>query len=706
MRSYFSEALYINPEIITDQNGNASIAIPLADSITTWRMAMLASTEHGALGTATSSLKVFQDFFVDLDLPVTLTQGDQVSVPVAVYNYSGSAGSVKLKLEPDEWYALTEDSAEKTVSVDPGSAGGSQFAIEAKHIGKFKLKLTAQMGGETKRADIVVREIEVIPNGREQSLVFNGQLEAAAKHDVEFPQSSIAGASKIFVRLYPGPLSQVIEGMDSILRMPNGCFEQTSSSTYPNVLALDYMKRTKKLTPEVHAKAEGYIANGYQRLLTFEVPGGGFSWFGDAPANKILTAYGLMEFYDMSKVHEVDHKLILRTQQWLAGQQQADGSWKPDKSFINEGATNAYNSDVLRITAYIARSLENTSYQGPAIEKANRFIKSRMDGKLDAYTLAVLGNFAVDNGNDREFIGPIMQLLLEARTEKDEQAWWNAEETSVYSRGTSASVETTGLAVQALLKWGQAPATVRKALNYITSKKDASGAWGNTQATIMALRALLLASEKGTADVRGTAEIVINGKTASTLQLKADNNELLHQFVFKEIETKGTNSVEIRFNGKGGLGYQVAGQYFIPWDEKPAEEALSISVTYDRTQLTQNDTATAIATVRNNLTKTAKMVMVDLGIPPGFELLSEDLQSYQEKSTGRKSGRLEKFNLTATQAILYFDSFAPGETVKLQYRLRAKYPMRARTFQSRVYEYYDPEVNSVARPVQLEVRKR
>ncbi len=72
VRSYFPEALYINPEIITDQNGDASITIPLADSITTWRMAMLASTTHGALGSATSSLKVFQDFFVDLDLPVTL----------------------------------------------------------------------------------------------------------------------------------------------------------------------------------------------------------------------------------------------------------------------------------------------------------------------------------------------------------------------------------------------------------------------------------------------------------------------------------------------------------------------------------------------------------------------------------------------------------------------------------------------------------
>src|SRR5205823_1609862 len=198
-----------------------------------------------------------------------------------------------------------------------------------------------------------VREIEVVPNGREQNIVHNGRVETAAQHDLNFPAASIPDASKIFVRLYPGPLSQVIEGMDAILRMPYGCFEQTSSSTYPNVLAIDYMKRTKKLTPEVHAKAEGFIANGYQRLLTFEVRGGGFSWFGQAPANKILTSYGLMEFSDMSKVHDVDANVIQRTQQWLASQQQGDGSWKPDTSFINEGATNRYNSDVQRITAYV-----------------------------------------------------------------------------------------------------------------------------------------------------------------------------------------------------------------------------------------------------------------------------------------------------------------------------------------------------------------
>jgi uncharacterized protein YfaS (alpha-2-macroglobulin family) len=706
VRSYFPEALYINPEIITDKDGRASIVIPMADSITTWRMAMIASTQHGALGTSTSSLKVFQDFFVDLDLPVTLTQGDRVSVPVAIYNYSDARGDVGFQLQADNWFSLVDDVAEKSVTVDSARVGGSQFTLEAKRIGKFKLTLSARMKGGANRADFVVREIEVIPNGREQNLVFNGRLENTVQHEVDFPGNAIPDASKIFVRLYPGPLSQVVEGMDSILRMPGGCFEQTSSSTYPNVLALDYMKRTKKLTPEVHAKAEGYIANGYQRLLTFEVPGGGFSWFGSAPANKILTAYGLMEFYDMSKVSDVDPKLIFRTQHWLAGQQLADGSWKPDASFTNEGATNRYNSDVLRITAYLAWSLENTGYQGTAVERAKQLVENHMSAKMDAYTLAVVANFAADYGKDREFRRQAIQLLLDARTEKNEQVWWNAEETSVYATGPSASVETTGLAVQALLRSGEALGTARKALSYIASRKDAYGTWGTTQATIMALRALLSATEKGTADVRGTLLVLLNGSPAEKLVLTPENNDLLQQFVLKGIDSQRASTVEIRFEGKGGLSYQVVGSYFLPWDQKPVGEPLSIDVAYDRTRLAQDDIATASATVRNNRDKTANMVMVDLGIPPGFDLLSEDLQAYQDKSSGLKSGHLSKFSLTATQAILYFDSFAPGDTVTLKFRLRAKYPIRARTFQSRVYEYYDPEVSSVARPVQLEVRKR
>jgi uncharacterized protein YfaS (alpha-2-macroglobulin family) len=496
--------------------------------------------------------------------------------------------------------------------------------------------------------------------------------------------------------------------MDSLLRMPYGCFEQTSSSTYPNVLALDYMKRTKKAAPGVSAKAEGYIAAGYQRLVTFEVPGGGFSWFGNAPANKILTSYGLMEFSDMSKVHDVDPKLIQRTQQWLADQQQADGSWRPDNGGIAEGATNRFQSDVLRITAYVAWALKVTGYQGAAVDRARQFIETHNAGSIDAdaYTLAVLANFAVDYGRDRAFADRAMRALLAARSEHGDQISWTTQQTGMYGGGTSAAVETTGLAVQALLKWGGEPAIAAKAINFIIAKKDSAGTWGTTQATIMALRALLLSTESGAGTAKGAVEVLLNGKGVARLNLAADNNDLFHQFVFKGNDLLQSNRVAIRFTGEGTLAYQIAGRYFTPWDEKPANEPLSIEVSYDRTHLAQDQIATATATVRNRLASTANMVMVDLGIPPGFELLSEDLDACRDKKMGKNSGRLDKFSLTPTQAILYFDSIAPNDTLRLSFRLRAKYPVRARTFASQVYEYYNPAVHATARPVQLQVVKR
>ncbi len=335
------------------------------------------------------------------------------------------------------------------------------------------------------------------------------------------------------------------------------------------MLALDYMKRTKKLTPEVHAKAEGFIANGYQRLLTFEVPGGGFSWFGNPPANKILTSYGLMEFSDMSKVHDVDPKLIERTQQWLAGQQQADGSWKPDTSFINEGATNRYNTDVLRITAYIGWALENTGYQGPAVEKAQQFVEQHMGGEdADTYTLAVLANFAADYGKDREFTRAARCSRCSTRVPKKTSRRGGPRRRPASTRPARAPAwRPPASPCRRCSSGARRPQTAGKALAYIAAKKDASGTWGTTQATIMALRALLLSTEKGAADVRGTVEVSLNGKTVETLTLTPENNDLLHQFVFKNVDASGPTRWNCASRARAAWPIRSWAGYFLPWDE-------------------------------------------------------------------------------------------------------------------------------------------
>jgi hypothetical protein len=154
----------------------------------------------------------------------------------------------------------------------------------------------------------------VYPDGKEVRFSSSDQLNAGkpVKQTALIPDKAIAGTQKLMVKIYPGVLSQVVEGLDSMLRMPSGCFEQTSSTTYPNLLVMDYLKTTKQAAPETQMKAEEYINLGYQRLTTFEVDSGGFSLFGGPPADRMLTAYGLQEFSDMSRVHDVDADLVRR----------------------------------------------------------------------------------------------------------------------------------------------------------------------------------------------------------------------------------------------------------------------------------------------------------------------------------------------------------------------------------------------------------
>jgi hypothetical protein len=151
-------------------------------------------------------------------------------------------------------------------------------------------------------------------------------------------------------------------------------FEQTSSVTYPNILVLDYMKATKQLTPEIQMKAEGFVNTGYQRLLSFEVNGGGFEWFGNPPANQILTAYGLMEFKDMSKVHEVDPAVISRTQKWLISRQQGDGSWAPDQAYLHQESWGRIQNSNLPVTAYATWALLESGYDGAEMRKAVDYV--------------------------------------------------------------------------------------------------------------------------------------------------------------------------------------------------------------------------------------------------------------------------------------------------------------------------------------------
>jgi len=693
VRQFFPETMFFQPALITDERGRATLDLDMADSITTWRMSTMASSLRGQLGSRDMPLRVFQDFFIDIDLPVALTQNDEVSIPVAIYNYLPRAQEIALELDRGDWFELL-DEARKVVNIKAEDVGVAYFRLRVKQIGNHRITVTAR-GSEM--SDAMQRQIEVVPDGKEIREVVNDRIDADVKRTVVIPQEAIAEASNILVKIYPGIFSQAVEGLDSMLRMPFGCFEQTSSVTYPNILVLDYLKTTGQVSPELQMKAEGFINVGYQRLVSYEVPGGGFSWFGNAPAHQVLTAYGLMEFSDMSRVYEVDPNVIQRTQEWLASKQQPDGTWPRDKEGIAEGIINR-QTDVFRTAAYITWALAESGYQGPAVSKALTYIRASLAKQDDPYALAVVANaFLTIDRNDADGKTAI-DMLAKLAVEEDKTAYWKgAAPTFTGATDKGADLETTALAAYALIKSGQHVGLTNKVMNYLVQAKDSFGTWQTTQATVWALKAMLLASGKATAEINADLTVSINGKQAAKLHITPEDFDVMRQVDLKGMVLAGNNEVSITFAGKGSALYQIVSIYYLPWQRvaAPPEEALDIKVSYDKTRLAQNDTATCSVRVTNNTDRIAEMVIIDLGLPPGFEVMAEDLQRMVDKKV------FQKFTLAARQIIIYLEEIPPAKPLEFSYGLRAKFPIKAKTPQSRVYKYYNPEVAATAKPVDM-----
>jgi hypothetical protein len=250
-----------------------------------------------------------------------------------------------------------------------------------------------------------------------------------------------------------------------------------------------------------------------------------------------------------------------------------------------------------------------------------------------------------------------------------------------------------------MVKTGQFTNSVNQALTYLVKAKG-NGSWGTTSATILSLKALLAGMGGPKIKDRINFAVTVDGKQAGKGAITEDNADVLRAFDLK-VEP-GTHQVQIEIDGETNLMYQIVGRHFEPWKKETrptVAKGFDIDVAYDRAKLATSDVLHAKATLKYKGDLPANMVILDLGIPPGFTVDAGDFA----EMVGKK--QVNKFSITSRQVILYLSDLRPGEVKTFEYSLRAKYPLRARTPESVAYEYYAPDNRAVARPVELVVEE-
>jgi len=93
------------------------------------------------------------------------------------------------------------------------------FRIRVLEFGLNDFQVTAW--GEA-MSDAILKRVQVVPDGKAYRAASSDNLRETVQQAVLIPEAAIPGTAKVWVKLYPGIVSQIVEGLSGLLRMPFG----------------------------------------------------------------------------------------------------------------------------------------------------------------------------------------------------------------------------------------------------------------------------------------------------------------------------------------------------------------------------------------------------------------------------------------------------------------------------------------------------
>jgi hypothetical protein len=271
-----------------------------------------------------------------------------------------------------------------------------QINIDRDFSGETTLTLDAKAGAYR---DTVSRKLDIQPMGFPFENSKGGMLEtnSTTSFELTIPAEMIRGSARTSVNVYPTPLASMTEALQALLRQPNGCFEQTSSTSYPMVMAQQYFLTHTGIEPEIIEKTKSLLEASYKKLTGFESRTKGYEWFGADPGHEALTAYGLMQFTDMAMVRDVDKEMIQRTRDWLLSRRDGDGGFSR-----NSKALDTFGRAPQETTnAYITWALVESGQKG--LEKEIAGVKASAMSSGDSYLVALAAFDDAETFHDMQF---------------------------------------------------------------------------------------------------------------------------------------------------------------------------------------------------------------------------------------------------------------------------------------------------------------
>ncbi len=674
-RRDFAETLYWSAATRTDEKtGTATISFGLSDAVTTFRVFADGFHSSGALGSTQHAVESVEPFYIEPKLPLEVTTGDQVLLPLGLVNATAqnfNSGQI----------AFTgQDLPPAQFQLSDVPAGGRirqivDLVIPAGISGNRQVVVSANAGGFS---DQVTRELVIQPRGFPVELGKGGLMLPESKQTwtVSIPESVVPGSINAQAKVFPTPLGNLTAGLERLIREPYGCFEQTSSTTYPLVMAQQYFTTHTGVDPGLIERSSKLLEKGYNRLTGFECKTGGYEWFGQDPGHLTLTAFGLMEFTDMAEVSKVDTEMLARTREWLLKQRDGQGSWKNSRRALHTWVT---NEDV--VNSYVTWCLLECGEKG--LEKEIAWVKKASLRNENSYVLALAANVLWLAGDKQA----AREAMDDLGARQNQEGWLDgAEQSVVGSRGQSLNLETTALATLAWLRDRDYADSAQKGMTYL-AEQCKGGRFGSTQSTVLTLRAIV-AYDKAMAKPKhpGSLRLIVDGKTVG--QPVAFDPQTEGEIVlpdFAELLKPGDHVIEVAMEDGSSMPFSLAVNLHNETPDSAKEATIKLKVKLTEDELIEGGITEAAVKVTNTEDKVATNPIAIIGIPGGLEVRHDQLKELV------KAKKIAAYEVLGRDVVLYWRELQAEQSVELPISLVAAIPGRYTGPASRSYLYYGDE---------------
>ncbi|WP_431244781.1 TonB-dependent receptor plug domain-containing protein [Flavobacterium sp. P21] len=671
----FRNCIYWNAVVHTNNKGEANFEFYNSDDSTSFKIMAEGISYNGDVGKGEAVFAVKDLIQTDIKVPLYASQADKVLMPLWMKNNSGKNVKLECKTIFNEQNVAQKDSI---IDLKPNESKTIYVTVKTDKVGKnfpFEILLSAE-NFKTK----IKKNIDIFSKGFPVNDDISGTKSQTKDFNIpDFVPGSMDAGFKLFIN----PFSSIFDGLEGMVREPYGCFEQVSSSNYPNIMAMQLLKY-KMTTPEFKENAMRYLENGYTKLKNYESKDGGFEWYGGNPGNEALTAYGLLQFHEMKEYINIDQKLIERSMRWLNSRKDEKGGFKqnPAKygfSGIKYQVNNAY---IVYVLSEIGQNDIQKQYETALEEALNSNDLYRMN-------LLALTSFNLDK---MENYKQLMSLIKD-KVAKIGFKELKAEQSVINSYGKSLNIEVNSLYALALLKEKKISKTILDVLDYIQKAKTSYG-FGSTQATALALKAITEFSKINTESATST-EVTLNLNNKAVDLSKKDSNE---NVMLKDLEiNSGVNNFSIQISAEKSIPYTLYIQYhtFVPNNAKECK--LSLKTKSATNKLKISETARVEIEIQNNSNEQVSNPIARIGIPGGTTPEPWQLKELTDKNI------VDYYEIFGNELVLYFRKLDAKEIRKVNIDLKAVVPGSYKGVASSAYLYYENEYRNWNSGLEIEV---